>query len=105
MSGTATATAIPAASAGPSDGDIKRQVLNRLRRAQGQLGAVIGAVEAEVDCRDIVTQLAAVSSAVQRAGFTIIVANMRGCLDADATTGKTPRHSMEDLEKMLRMLH
>ena len=40
-----------------------KKIANRLRRAQGQLGAVLSMVEEERDCRDIVTQLAAVSSA------------------------------------------
>lgn len=40
----------------------RRLILNRLRRAQGQLGAVIAAVEAEGECRDVITQLAACTS-------------------------------------------
>ena len=33
-------------------------VINRLRRAQGQLGGVIRLIEEGRDCRDVVTQLA-----------------------------------------------
>ncbi|MGZ0069203.1 metal-sensitive transcriptional regulator [Microbacterium arborescens] len=62
-----------------------RKVANRLKRAQGQLAAVIAAVEGGGDCRDVVTQLAAVSSAIDRAGFAIIATAMRECItDADA---------------------
>ncbi|PPS85565.1 metal-sensitive transcriptional regulator [Streptomyces sp. MH60] len=57
-----------------------RAVLNRLRRAQGQLAGVITMVEEGRDCRDVVTQLAAVSRALDRAGFKIIATNMRECL-------------------------
>ena len=35
-------------------------VLNRLRRAQGQLAGVIAMIESGRDCADVVTQLAAV---------------------------------------------
>ncbi|MBN9187806.1 MAG: metal-sensitive transcriptional regulator, partial [Microbacterium sp.] len=59
--------------------DIK-PVLNRLRRAQGQLNAVITAVENGGTCRDVVIQLAAVSSALDRAGFQIISTAMQKCL-------------------------
>ena len=41
-------------------------VLKRLRRAQGQLGAVIRMIEEERDCRDIVMQLSACSKALDR---------------------------------------
>lgn len=44
-------------------------VLNRLRRAQGQLAGVISMIEQGRDCKDVVTQLAAVSRALDRAGF------------------------------------
>ncbi len=46
-----------------------KPVINRLRRAQGQLGAVISMVEQGKDCRSVVTQLSAVSSALDKAGF------------------------------------
>ena len=44
-------------------------VLNRLRRAHGQLAGVITMIENGRDCADVVTQLAAVSRALDRAGF------------------------------------
>lgn len=65
-------------------GDLRKTV-NRLKRAQGQLAAVIAAVESGADCRAVVTQLAAVSSAIDRAGFTIISSAMKECLvESDA---------------------
>ena len=42
-------------------------VLNRLRRAQGQLAGVIAMIESGRDCAEVVTQLAAVSRALDRA--------------------------------------
>ncbi|WP_271404365.1 metal-sensitive transcriptional regulator [Kocuria palustris] len=54
--------------------------LNRLKRAQGQLGAVVRMIEEGRDCKDVVTQLAAVSKALDRAGFTIIATGMEQCL-------------------------
>ncbi len=61
-------------------------VLNRLRRAQGQLAGVISMIEQGRDCKDVVTQLAAVSKALDRAGFKIVATGMREC-----ATGITPR--------------
>jgi DNA-binding FrmR family transcriptional regulator len=59
----------------------QKKIVNRLRRAQGQLTAVIAAVEAGGSCKDVVTQLAAVSSALDKAGFVIVSTAMRECLD------------------------
>ena len=55
-------------------------VVNRLRRAQGQIGGVLRMIEEGRDCQDIVTQLAAVSRAVDRAGFAVIAAGLKQCL-------------------------
>jgi DNA-binding FrmR family transcriptional regulator len=64
-----------------TDAAEQKKILNRLRRAQGQLSAVITAVEGGGNCRDVVTQLAAVSSALDRAGFVIVSSAMRQCLE------------------------
>ncbi len=66
------------------DDDARAAVLNRLRRAQGQLAGVITMVESGRDCRDVVTQLAAVSRALDRAGFKIVASNMRQCLNGES---------------------
>jgi len=55
-------------------------VINRLRRAQGQLGGVLKMIEEGRDCQDVVTQLAAVSRALDRAGFSIIATGLKQCL-------------------------
>lgn len=77
----------------------RRKVLNRLKRARGQLDAVIRAVEEEKECRDVVTQLAAVNSALQRAGFAIISGAMRDCLNDDGT-----REKVGELERLFLSL-
>ncbi|MCG2622180.1 metal-sensitive transcriptional regulator [Arthrobacter sp. I2-34] len=55
-------------------------VVNRLKRAQGQLAAVTRMLEEGRDCKDIVTQLAAVSKALDRAGFAIIATGLEQCM-------------------------
>ena len=55
-------------------------VVKRLRRAEGQIGGIIRMIEQGRDCNDIVTQLAAVSKALDRAGFAVIATGLRQCL-------------------------
>jgi DNA-binding FrmR family transcriptional regulator len=78
-------------------------VLNRLRRAQGQLSGVISMIEQGRDCKDVVTQLAAVSRALDRAGFKIVATGMRQCLTGEAPEGATPLTEAE-LEKLFLAL-
>jgi DNA-binding FrmR family transcriptional regulator len=82
------------------DEDAEGQVLNRLRRAQGQLAGVISMIESGRDCADVVTQLAAVSRALDRAGFKIVSSGMRQCL---TTEGQAPM-TEEQMEKMFLTL-
>lgn len=79
-------------------------VLNRLRRAQGQLAGVISMIEDGRDCKDIVTQLAAVSKALDRAGFKIIVTGLRECVVGAEADGRAPELDQEQLEKLFLAL-
>ena len=60
--------------------DSLADVIVRLKRAQGQLGGVIQMIEDERDCKDVITQLAAVSRALDRAGFKIIATGLEQCV-------------------------
>lgn len=83
------------------DAEAQRKIVNRLRRAQGQLAAVITAVEDGEPCRDVVQQLAAVSKALDRAGFLVISTALKECLaDPDAEGVTQP----EELERLFLSL-
>jgi len=74
-------------------------VLNRLKRAQGQLAAVVRMLEEGRDCKDVVTQLSAVSKALDRAGFAIIASGLEQCL-----TNPDENLDKKDLEKLFLSL-
>ena len=78
-------------------------VLNRLRRAQGQLTGVISMIEEGRDCKDVVTQLAAVSKALDRAGFKIVATGLRECATGSTLNGAPPMTEAE-LEKLFLAL-
>ena len=82
------------------DEEVTGPVLNRLRRAQGQLAGVIAMIESDRDCQDVVMQLAAVSRALDRAGFKIVAGGMRQCLGAGADAEMT----QEQMEKLFLTL-
>lgn len=83
--------------------DDAAEVLNRLRRAQGQLAGVIAMIEQGRDCKDIVIQLAAVSKALDRAGFKIVAKGIRECALGTTSSDRTPLTEAE-LEKLFLAL-
>ena len=62
------------------DTDQLGDVVTRLRLAEGQIGGVIRMIQEERDCNEIVTQIAAVSKALDRAGFAVIATGLRQCI-------------------------
>jgi DNA-binding FrmR family transcriptional regulator len=76
-------------------------VVNRLRRAEGQIGGVLRMIEQGRDCKDIVTQLVAVNHALDRAGFAIIANSLRQCL---AEPGGADSADAQSLEKLFLSL-
>ena len=85
------------------DEDSIALVLNRLRRAQGQLGGVISMIEQGRDCKDVVTQLATVSRALDRAGFKIVATGLRECITGEGGENEKPMTEAE-LEKLFMAL-
>lgn len=85
------------------DDEATAATLPRLKRAQGQLAAVIRMLEEGQECSDVVTQLAAVSRALDRAGYKMLAGGLRQCVAAEAR-GETPGMSAEEMEKLFLSL-
>ena len=73
-------------------------VINRIKRAQGQLAGVLRMLEEGRECEDVVTQLAAVSRALDRAGFALVATGLQQCL----TEGGGGMNDM-DVKKMEKL--
>ena len=63
-----------------SDEDQIDAISKRIKRAQGQLGAVARMLEEGRSCDEIITQMSAVSKAVNTAAFTLISASLKECI-------------------------
>ncbi len=85
------------------DPDAMVPVINRIKRAQGQLGGVLRMLEEGRDCEQVVTQLAAVSKALDRAGFAIVAHGLQACL-LDAEPGSEPHVDVKKMEKLFLSL-
>lgn len=58
----------------------EKALRDRLRRAEGQLGGVIRMLEEGRSCEEVVTQLMAVRTAVDRVAEEIVLAHIDECL-------------------------
>jgi DNA-binding FrmR family transcriptional regulator len=81
-----------------------KSALNRLRRAQGQLAGVIRMLEEGRDCEDVVTQLSAVSKALDRAGFSIIATGLQQCMTREDPEVRDSVQMRARLEKLFLSL-
>ncbi|MEU5838939.1 metal-sensitive transcriptional regulator [Streptomyces diacarni] len=82
-----------------------KTAVNRLRRAQGQIAGVIKMIEDGRDCEEVVTQLAAASRALDKAGFAIIATGLQRCLaDADSAAAGDRDEMRARLEKLFLSL-
>ena len=79
--------------------DATKTAISRLRRAEGQIGGVIRMLEEGRDCKDVVTQLAAVSKALDRAGFSVVTSGLKQCLSQD-----NPELDVAAMEKLFLSL-
>lgn len=82
------------------DPEISGEIVTRLKRARGQIDGIINMIEEGRSCTDVVMQLAAVSKALDRAGFKVVATGMRQCLEG----GDDAPLTQEQLEKLFLSL-
>lgn len=62
-------------------------ILKRLRRIEGQIRGVLRMMEEGKDCRDVVVQMTAIRSAIDRAIAVIVCENLEDCLREEMEKG------------------
>lgn len=73
----------------PMVNDIERkQIINRLRRLEGQVRGLQTMIESGKDCEAVLTQIMAVKSALNQVGLHIIGHSMKRCLIDEETTSR-----------------
>jgi len=83
--------------------NVKADLRTRLRRIEGQVRGIQNMLEEDRECRDIVTQIAAVTKAMEQVGFKMLASGLTQCLqnpEESAATG----YSIAEVEKMFLKL-
>ena len=76
--------------------DFNDQMKNRIKRIEGQLRGIIKMMEEKKDCKEVITQLSASRTAIDRAIGVIVSTNLVECVKNADTLGEK---SMEDIVK------
>jgi DNA-binding FrmR family transcriptional regulator len=69
--------------------EMHRDVVNRLKRARGQIDGIINMLDEGRTCTDVVTQIAAVSKALERVGFKVIASELTACVEKGDRSSET----------------
>ena len=79
------------------EADEMKAIINRAKRAHGHFGKVIAMMEQGSDCEEVLTQLAAVTRAVNRTGYAIVATGLQQCLAAGGGPESVDVKKMEKL--------
>ncbi len=85
----------------------KQQLLTRLRRIEGQVRGLQRMVEDDTYCIDVLTQVAAVTKALQGVGLQLLEGHLGHCVAGaaaghDERTGELVREATKAVERLLR---
>jgi DNA-binding FrmR family transcriptional regulator len=82
----------------PSYTNDKQQILNRLRKMEGQLKGIQKMVEKDTYCVDVLNQLSSIIAAAQRVSGIILGDHIRGCVRTALTSdGERGDESVNEL--------
>ncbi|MBM7583577.1 DNA-binding FrmR family transcriptional regulator [Bacillus pakistanensis] len=65
-----------------------KQVINRIKRAQGQISGVLRMMEQGEDCKDVITQMSAAKTALERSIGLIVSMNLVECVKESQEKGE-----------------
>ena len=80
----------------------RRKLVNRLKRVEGQIRGIIGMLENDAYCNDILIQSAAVNAAVNAFNKELLASHIRTCVAHDIREGND--ETIDELLKTLQKL-
>lgn len=80
----------------------KKELLKRLRRAEGQIRGIENMIEEDAYCPDILVQVSAVTSALNSFNKELMACHMRSCVADDIRAGKD--EAIDEFVKVMQKL-
>lgn len=78
-------------------------VVNRLRRVEGQVRGIQQMLRDGRECRDVVTQISAAGRALEQAGFKLVATGLTYCLDNPEQAAREG-YDIDDVQRMFMKL-
>ncbi|CZQ92793.1 metal-sensitive transcriptional repressor [Trichococcus palustris] len=78
-----------------------KKIVNRIKRAEGQMRGILAMMEEGKDCVDVVTQLSAVRSSIDRAMGLIVAENLVACVSDQKKDGISQEESIQQAINLL----
>ncbi|HWJ78029.1 MAG TPA: metal-sensitive transcriptional regulator [Niallia sp.] len=77
------------------------QMKNRVKRIEGQLRGILRMMEEEKDCKDIITQLSAARTAIDRTIGVVVSSNLVECVRHAEATGENTEELVKEAVNLL----
>lgn len=81
--------------------DYSPEVKNRMKRLEGQVRGVLRMMDEEKDCKEIITQMSAIRSALDRATAFVVAKNLETCIRDEANSGQKREDVIEEAVQLL----
>ena len=78
-----------------------KNIINRMKRAEGQMRGILAMMEDGKNCSDVVTQLSAVRSSIDRAMGIIVAENLVACVNDQEKDGISKEESVQQAINLL----
>ena len=85
------------------DNDVKAELQRRLARIEGQVRGIQNMLAEDRECRDVVTQIAAASKALEQVGFRLLASGLTSCLQ-DPEQAEADGYPIAEVEKLFLKL-
>lgn len=79
----------------------KDDLLDRLKKVEGQIRGIHRMIEDERKCSDIMAQMAAVMSALDKVGFMIVSRSLKECIEESLKSGVDHSEALDDAIRLL----
>lgn len=77
------------------------EMKNRLKRVEGQIRGVLRMLEEEQDCKDVITQLSASRTAIDRTIGLIVGSNLEECIRTQLDKGESTEEVVKEAVNLL----
>lgn len=77
------------------------KIKNRMKRLEGQVRGILRMMEEEKDCREVVTQMSAAKSALDRTAALIVSENLERCIREESENGESAQEMIQEAVNLL----